>query len=191
MNIMHRSNVLLYNIECVLEENKFLEYAFGTNCSEMLVAFDKSIINIIAYKKILHSLESVKLQINGNKELQDDYLGRIEILKLKLEDKLNLELLGNENQPQNIKNLCSHLKPNKNIYECPESNSTKFAEHSLELPPTSKNNLKPENIDNGLDIKVINERFKDELVEIAEEMKYSAFRFQELLRSEKKVSFSP
>ncbi|EAK88748.1 hypothetical protein [Cryptosporidium parvum Iowa II] len=191
MNIMHRSNVLLYNIECVLEEDKFLEYAFGTNCSEMLVTFDKSIINIIAYKKILHSLESVKLQISGNKELQDDYLGRIEILKLKLEDKLNLELLGDENQPQNIKNLYSHLKPNKNIYEYLESNSTKFAEHSLELPPTSKNNLKPENIDNRLDIKVINERFKDELVELAEEMKCSAFRFQELLRSEKKVSFSP
>ncbi|POM85328.1 hypothetical protein CmeUKMEL1_16870 [Cryptosporidium meleagridis] len=190
MNIIHRSNVLLYNIECVLEEEKFLEYAFGTNYPEILVTFDKSIINIIAYKKILHSLESVKLQISGNKELQDEYLRRIELLKLKLEDRLNVESLGNENQPQKIKNLCSHLEPKKIIYEYFESNSPKFAEHNLELPHTSKSNFKPKNIDNGLDIKVINERFKDELVELAEEMKYSAFRFQELLRREKKVSFS-
>ncbi|KAH8581620.1 uncharacterized protein ELE39_001750 [Cryptosporidium sp. chipmunk genotype I] len=194
MNIRQICSMLLYHIESVLEENKFLEYAFGISCPEMLATFDKGIINIVAYKKILHCLEAVKRQINGNKELQDEYLGRIEILKLKLENKLNEELLGNKNWLQKFKkNVHSNLKSEKVIDRNFENNSIRFStkNNSEEFAPTSKNNIKQETIDyDWLDIKVINDQFKDELVRLAEEMKYSAFRFQELLRKEKKVSFS-
>lgn len=193
MNFGHLYNILLCDVEYVIEENKFSEYSFGINFPEMLAAFDKSIINIVAYKKMLHCLETVKCQINDNRELQDEYLGRIEILKLKLENKLNVELLKDENQLKKInEGSYSRLKPEMVKDEILENNPTTFTANNYlkESLIISKDNMEQNTIDyNKFDKKIINDQFKDELIELAEEMKYSAFRFQELLGKEKKVSF--
>ncbi|OII71821.1 uncharacterized protein cubi_00629 [Cryptosporidium ubiquitum] len=193
MNARRHYNIILSHIECLIEKNKFLEYAFGISFSEIPVTFNERITNIVAYKKMLHCLETVKYQISDNKELKDEHFERIEILKLKLENKLNMVILENENRLENMnKNLYSQLKSETTRDEIFENNLTTFvAKNYLDQSvATTKDNMEQETIDYyRFDKKTINDQFKDELVELAEAMKYSAFKFQELLGKERKVSF--
>lgn len=192
MNIKYLYNLLLYNIEFALEENKLLDYVFGIRYPEISARIDDSIIKIIAYKKMLHCLETVKYQINDHNVLLDEYLGRIEVLKLKIEKRLSLELLEKGSMIQNInENICSNLESEINKDEFLENKSNNFAvcNYFEESTSISRNKTGETNHYDGFDKNVINDRMKDELLELAYEMKSSALKFQELFRKEEKVSF--
>lgn len=192
MSLKYYCNLLLCNIEFVIEEDKLLDYVFGISYPGISVDIDNSIIKIIAYKKMLHCLETVKYQINNHEEFLDEYLGRIEVLKLKLEKRLSLELLEKGSWIQNAnENICSNLESDVNIDEVIENKPNNFADsyYFKESAIISRNKMGEAAHYSGLDKKMINDQMKDELLELAYEMKSSALKFQEIFRREKKVSF--
>ncbi|KAJ1614080.1 hypothetical protein OIY81_746 [Cryptosporidium canis] len=174
-------NLLLFNIEFVLEENNLLEYAFGVNHPEISTVVDNSLIRVIVYNKMLHCLNTIKHQISCHNKYLDEHNERIQLLKLKLEKKLDQELMEKGISFQNDK---LELDTNKNdsFENKPVNNVNNYLE---EFSSFSKNEME-ENIDHGMNERVINNHIKDELVELAYEMKSSALKFQELFRNEKK-----
>ncbi|KAJ1609323.1 hypothetical protein OJ253_1607 [Cryptosporidium canis] len=171
-------NLLLFNIEFVLEENNLLEYTFGVNHPEISTVVDNSLIRVIAYKKMLHCLNTIKYQISCHNKYLDEHHERIQLLKLKLEKKLDQELMEKGISFQNDK---LELDTDKN-----DSFESKPVNNYLEEFSSFSKNEMEEHIDHRMDKRVINNHIKDELVELAYEMKSSALKFQELFRNEKK-----
>ncbi|KAF7457963.1 hypothetical protein HWI79_1529 [Cryptosporidium felis] len=175
--------LLLNSIEFSLERDDLSEFVFGINHNYSQI-FDQALVKVIAFKKMLHSLETLRYKLDGLKGFEN-YDDKLNSLKLKLEDRLKIELLKNvtisgsyEIETQNAKSNAIGHEVNDKTPQADLPNYTPL----IHLNKTNEHikYCEPNKIDS-------NEDLKNELVELANEMKYSAFRFQKLLNLEKKV----
>ncbi|KAH7648601.1 hypothetical protein FG379_002071 [Cryptosporidium bovis] len=192
--------VLLSQIENTIENNEYNEYAFGTVNQNSVDLFDEDFIRTVAIKKMLHCLSTILENSKFSPSFEKKYSSRVKILILKLEKKLPLEPKSDDpkenilKQSENVDVGTDHkdFGVDSNTLENDKLTLSQIGNSDEEQNSAAKqsHNNYMDDINNQVKLtEEINEELKEDLAVLAEEMKKSALRFGELMKSEKKVSF--